>query len=224
MKKIVILSTSLLLLLSCKKETKDEKGSTENGFIIKGKFVASCDNPTPLTNATVHVILTIPTDNYTQVSLYDPTTDGNGNFTFTYSDKAADNLSISISNDDRSKSADMKGIPPNRNVDLGNLYWGNNMYAILKVIPQTQTSKKDTIYYDLQSTGKYNKQAVGPFSSNQVLDSLFFHDAQNYDVNNAQPSQQKLYWWKLGKNGAQQGTVPIYLETCKKWNEFVIAL
>ncbi len=63
-----------------------------------------------------------------------------------------------------------KGIPKDKDIDLGTLYLEQNYYAKIVLDPKKDFSEKDTFFYDFLINPR--KFIVGSFKKNQVIDSF----------------------------------------------------
>lgn len=219
-KKLIIPFTFGLVFLftACPKQ----QDTISEQYTITGTIVKSCNNPTPLSN--FQLVLNYACGCTSAKVLQTVYTDINGNFSFSYSSVASN--SLVIQGDNGTVFIDyLAGIPINRNLNIGTIHSDSNFCSIIKINPQRQTSIMDTIYYRKYGN-TYLKYMVGPYSSNQVLDSFFYFGFEFYDVNNTKiynymPGYE--YDWKLGNSG-NVNKCTLNPQPCNKLYEYIITL
>jgi hypothetical protein len=187
MKKILILIFSLFMItgIQCKIDTEVEN---QQQYTIKGKLINDCENTSPIKDFYLH-ISSIGYVTITGLEVGPVITQADGSFEFKYKHtKFTKNLLLNANGNAGSTYQDfMVGIPVNQNIDIGDVYMKNNMYAVIKIKTERITSSADTLFYNLNDY-RNNKSSinyvVGPFIDNQLIDTLVFYSVQIYDNTN----------------------------------------
>lgn len=228
MKNYTVIFFSFLIILGLGLQCKKD-GMVENQqqYTVKGRLLNSCDDQTPsidkelLSLRSFCVYCTIGLD------LGPITINDDGTFEFKYKHSSINKNLELFSN----KHYDLVlGIPINQNIDLGNVYIKNNMYAIVKTSPRRITSAADTLFYNLKDYQRDNvpiEYAIGPFAENQIIDTIFFHAFQIYDST----CLDKDWWvntnanlqYSLGKNDSTT-TLSKILKPCDQSGEFEVII
>jgi hypothetical protein len=221
---IIFFSFLIILGLQCR---KDDMIENQQQYTVKGRLLNSCENPTPSLDNELLSLRSICAFCTIGFELVPITVNEDGTFEFKYKHSSINkNLGLFSY-----KYYDLVlGIPVNQNIDLGNVYLKNNLYAIVKTKPKRITSKADTLFYNPQDY-RGNKlpieYAIGPFSENQIIDTLFFHSFQIYDSTYL----DKDWWLKtnanlqyaIGKNNNVL-TLSKVLKPCDQSSEFEVII
>lgn len=202
---IYITFACFTLLLGCKREDAET-------FKISGRLLESCDNPRAVRNE--KVILSF-NHSLTKLELIESSTDNNGYFEFEYEKKALmDDLTIK-SNLGFGYRNLMYNIPKNKSISIGDLFYNNNLKAIVRVITDSVSSKNDTVFYDYLNN-KFRKFIVGPFNNKHHIDTINAYNIAEYnDFNNHKVSI--TYFWKSNIKSQKEG---VYLNEIIDCNKF----
>jgi len=214
---IFFLLAAVLLFTSCTKEPGAQ-------YTIKGKLLKSCDNSAPVVGQNL-VLEKYDKDNGKTEIISSATTDENGAYSLSYSavgKKSYVNLNVLPQS---GLGSYLENIPIDEDMDI-NIYARDNYFYIIKIKTDKPYTNQDTLFY-MQSAIE-NGYIVGPFTDNQVLDTIVKTNAQGwYYVENAKPSLYINYAWKLGseyKDPAKDNVVSVYLTPCNKYDEVVLDL
>ncbi|MDP3928062.1 MAG: hypothetical protein Q8R57_03480 [Bacteroidota bacterium] len=219
MKKSIYLKSITLIvviLFSHCKVDKDEE------FVIQGKLLNSCENPSPEPNK--NLILTYEYGTNKKGDEIYCVTDNEGKFLFKYSSKFnLRNLTIGSSQaNGLGFRTYLFDIALNKSLEVGVIYSENNFKAKLRVNLKKASSINDTVFYEkLQS--KFTKFVVGPFLEGQVIDSLNRNVALKYESNNKHQINFN-YTFKVGNNSIDQTILGRGFNSCSNENYLNIDL
>jgi hypothetical protein len=231
-KKNLLLTFSLFILLGiqCK---KDEEIINQQQYTIKGKLLTACDSLIPVTDFNLF-ISSLGYWTITGLEVGPIITQVDGSFEFIYKHtKFTKSLLLSArGNTGYTYQNLILGIPVNQNIDIGNVYIKNNMYAVINIKTEKITSASDTLFYNLKDYRENiisNNYAVGPFIDNQQIDTIIFQSVQIYD--NVTLDDEWLRWGKhnaylqysVGKNDSIT-TLSKVLKPCVMSDKFEVII
>jgi hypothetical protein len=163
----ILLLFSLLLFSDCRRE---------KSWVISGRLLHSCDNPTPVFGHT----LTISSSKSISNPKVETNREGRFELPYELDYRQHDNIFIT----DFSAHY-VTGIPKKKNLDVGDVYLNDNYSAFLQLSVQRPTSSEDTVYYDFNGyrNGKkyFRKFKIGPFVDGQIIDSYVTHQEKIFD-------------------------------------------
>lgn len=161
----------------------------------------SCDNPIPVVGHKLSI--------RSSKSIVNPelSTDSEGRFALPYEldYRQLDHIVLRDENVDY-----LIGIPKKENIDVGDIYLKDNYFAFLQLSVNRPTSESDTVFYDWwgykrvgsKSVKNYRKFKVGPFTDDQILDTIVFRDIAVYDSIIYNIDNYPGYRYKIGEDGA----------------------
>jgi hypothetical protein len=194
-------------------------------YTIRGQLLQSCDNPTPVSG--VKLILDYDCNCNSSKILQEIYTDADGKFEFKY--KSVNGNDIVIRGNQANGLGTINylfGIPINKDLDVGNLYSSNNFFAVLKIVNKRQSTKNDTIFYDVYGSANFRRFIVGPFIENQILDTIMFRNTQFFDkVNDNRIYKNNgfaSYNYKIGQKGREVYADGSHFIVCTKYNEYIL--
>jgi hypothetical protein len=217
---IITIMIFAIFLSNCRKDNGEK-------FTIRGKLLNSCDNPEPVSGHQLFLEFSYGINNkYEQIAA---TTNADGSFEFTYEKKNAMG-EMTISGRQANGLGTLNylfGIPIGRDLNIENLYIENNFFAIIRVNIKRITTSDDTIFYSLISgTNNFSKFLVGPFTDNQLFDTVMYHNAQFFDLAKEKYYQTKshaYFPWKLNTTGKIKEIWAMH-EPCKKYNFYDLVI
>lgn len=226
--KIVTIFTVITFLIftlnSCKRDGDKYK--------VKGFFIESCNNSTPVKNFKLDLYET----NYQcrQEYLASTTTNEKGEFEFNYSKakKASCVGGLSIKYDNSFSTALVAyNISANESIDIGTVYNDTRNTAYIIILKtNTNYTNQDTLFYDIapkssgiDSTYQY---VTGPFQDGKAIDTLFVKFSVEKAIKDELLTNYQLGRWILKSEGKalipQKPSQNFYVEPCRHDNEVVI--
>ncbi|HYG14875.1 MAG TPA: hypothetical protein VEC12_03910 [Bacteroidia bacterium] len=219
---VIFFTAFALTFASCKREG--------DKYTVKGRLLKSCDNPVPVKNFTVylyndHKSLSNPC-NSGQIAT--ATTNENGEFELGY-DKTCRSGGISLQYDVSFSSATLvDGIEPKKDYNLGDIYYRDNGFYIVKIKTNQPYTSSDTLFYDITGGGKDSSYSIatGPFYDGQVIDTLYETVVKMLNYPTTAVNESISWILKSGKTDHKRRYLgqgqQFYIEPCKKYSEVVL--
>lgn len=183
-------------------------------------MLESCDNPKPVANKTV-----LLTYKYAINSRFDELsvlTNNDGYFEFEYEKKNLMSDLTIRSNAGFGYRTLIFDLPKFKNVNIGNLYYENNFFGVVRLITDSISNINDTVFIDYEAN-KFKKIVTGPFVNEMVIDTIIDTYPVSFDeLNNHKISM--LYYWKSNKITTRQRININTNIVCKKYNFIDIIL
>lgn len=213
---IICIAASAFTINSCKKD--DEKKE----YTITGRIVQSCDNPTPVNNQSFKLKYLAAKALLGRPMVHEAgscTTDKDGYFTITYVNIKQDDINLELIQDvGFGQNTVFSGIPQNTDLNVKDIYLKVPIYQIYKIkLSGISTSKSDTLIYEIG--GQHDKNIIGPFLENQILDTILFYSIHSYKS----LSQPYSFTWRFSSSKNWTRTIT-NATLCNKYNDAIIDL